>query len=288
MAIKTTAIHLLPDDVYLVKHPTYCKIIVNGIEVPKNNYNFVVKTLDEIEAEINLPGKLISFKNSSNETFISPKEYEERLYNLRSKGYLDDYDDIIFDDIDNEYAYKKFLKEWTPVYGESQIFREPLEIEITEIRTESGDPDIVSLWNSSRLKEQGLYNLNREEVSKKILATLCQERDLKLEIPSHGGLKYVKINNSYAFTDCAASLFSGQFTGSLEKAKKEKQALVDRITTIVNLHSAKRDNKEFFNQADILIELKKLLEPKNIKLTSLLNQLSQIISKLEKNLNDSY
>lgn len=292
MTIKTTATYLLPDEVYLVIAPyTIHKIFVGELELPPRTREFVVKSLDEITVEIKKSPEVTHFKNDKDQ-ILSIQDHQSQLEQLISLAEPNDYDGLDFQNLEDEYAYKKFIRDWKPQYSEDiNTERELLEIDVTEIRLDSGDPDIVSLWNSSMVENyKKLYCFDREEFCKKTLKKLCLEKNLHIDFGGkYTDIKFVKIENSYVLTKCNF-LLTGIFKGSLENAKKQKEQLLEKITTIVNLCVAKRDHVEFYSQADLLIELKDIQTLLSQKQRNTYNKfeisISNLITKMEKKLNE--
>jgi hypothetical protein len=289
MTLKLQATFLLPDEIYLIKLDSHFnhKFIVNGLEISKTIREIVVKSLDEIKVEVTQPRKLIHYKNKHDQ-ILSIEEYLQQMEKLEERAELDSYDQLSFDDIDDEYAYKKFVKGWEPQYSEEIYQREPVEFEIIEICLKSGDPDVVSMWNSSTVEnDKKLYSFDREQFFRKTVTEMCQENNVNVEFGnSYSNIKFTKLDGSFAFTRSKVP-FSGIFKGNLESVKKAKQILLQEITTIVKLHVAKRDGIEFFNQADLLIELQELCNLKRLTNKQVLNKILTLITKMEKNLNES-
>lgn len=255
--IKVNAVWLVQEGVYLVTlphHGSRTYYVIADIKVTTNTVT--VKSLDEISAYRNIDGRISHFSDKNGES-LSVEEYDKILTELKSKGNLDGYYDVVFSDIDDEYEYKKFISRWSAVYNPPTVELVPLEFVITEIRINSGDLDIVSLWNSPNIRDNHLYSFNRLSFSIKYFKFLCEESDLKYSLPNHGGIRFAKVNENYIFDE--SFNFSGHpnFIGTLEQCKNEKKKILEDIKREVIVH-IKGKESELLNAATVLDALKQI------------------------------
>lgn len=254
--IKVNAVWLVQEGVYLVTlphHGSRTYYVVADIKVTTNTVT--VKSLDEISAYTTIDGGISHYLNKNDER-LSVEEYNESLTELESKGYLDDYDDIVFGDIDDEYEYKKFISRWRAVYNPPPVRPLPLEFVVTEIRTNSGDPDIISLWNSPTVNNK-LYSFDRHRFSLKYFQFLCERKEFVNTVPSHGGLRYAQINNKYIFDSTFDWSKHPAYIGTLEQCKQEKQKILEAIERTINIHTKSKD-AELVDAAGVLEALYKI------------------------------
>jgi hypothetical protein len=253
-SIKIQVIHLTEEECYLVKlGSTFNHFEVSGLRVHGYQESVTVKSLDEIKCYRTIPSTITHFEN--NGTIMSNSDYKNSVDKLLSKG-EDQFDDYVFDSLDDEYRYKKFIRDWRPVYSASYEERTPLEFVITEIRTNSGDPDIVSLWNSPTLNDNRLYSFDRHNFSLKHFKELCEEKQLNYDIPNHGGIRYAKIEMAYIFDDSVNYDRSPTFIGTLEQCKECKNSIAKYIENKVLLCTAK--NTELLNSKEVLGKIQKV------------------------------
>jgi len=253
--VKLQAIHIIEDDVYLIKRmQTYPRLQISGhmVETPGQ---FVVLNLDEVKVVIKPVPKVIHYVNKNTGEKLSLDEYDVNLRTLESKSD----EDGIFSDIDEEYAYKKILQEWIPVNEEQpEYIFEPVEFEIIEVRKNSEDSDIVSLWNSENVIKNGkaYYSIKSLSVAKKFLTQLCSENKLQVEIPTHSGLTYAKINGDYVF-DKSYDYKDDGYIGTLEECKQRKEDIYNRIKERVDFALLKK--VKLLSVGEVLLNLENIL-----------------------------
>lgn len=224
------AIHLIDENVYLIKNDSRLTLEVSGLRV--NSNSFTVKSLDEIFMWRKLSPKTLHYSDGQN--ILSIEEYNTKRSELLKNAEYDSYqEECSFSTLEEEYAYKKFLQTWKMIYDDPQPERIPVEVEIVEVRTISGDPDIDSLWNSPNIiTENKFYCIDRDKFSKKYLTAYCQQNNLNFNIPDHSGIVYAQINGKYAFN--SDFLFKNtNFIGTLEQCKQEKERLDKKIKSVV-------------------------------------------------------
>lgn len=96
-----------------------------------------------------------------NEDQLSIDEYDNTIKVLTQDAEYYDYE-YHFSDLDKEYAYKKFVKAWNPVYKFIQVLSDPLIFgEVYSITTDTGSPYITAMFLTGNPKSD-LYELNLE------------------------------------------------------------------------------------------------------------------------------
>lgn len=253
-SIKVEVIHLTEEDCYLVKLGNACSHFeVSGLRLKGCLGSVTVKSLDEIKYYRTIPATIIHYEN--NGVIMSNIDYKNSVDELLSKA-EDQYDEYVFDSLDDEYRYKKFIRDWRPVYSAENEEIAPLEFVITEIRTNSGDPDIISLWNSPTVNNK-LYSFDRHRFSLKYFQFLCERKELVNTVPSHGGLRYAQINNKYIFDSTFDWSKHPAYIGTLEQCKQEKQKILEAIERSINIHTKSKD-AELVDAAGVLEALYKI------------------------------
>lgn len=253
-SIKVEVIHLTEEDCYLVKlGNTSSHFEVSGLRLQGCPGSVTVKSLDEIKCYRTIPASITHYEN--NGAIMSIMDFRNSVDELLSKG-EEQYDEYVFDCLDDEYRYKKFIRDWRPVYSESYEEIAPLEFVITEIRTNSGDPDIISLWNSPTVDNK-LYSFDRHRFSLKYFQFLCERKELVNTVPSHGGLRYAQINNKYLFDSTFDWSKHPAYIGTLEQCKHEKQKILEAIERTINIHTKSKD-AELVDAAGVLEALYKI------------------------------
>ncbi len=228
------AVHLVDEGAYLVTIPWGTEVEIGGIRA-KDNAQVVVGSADEVKRVVPSRRVLMSFVSTNDGSTLSYEEHAKLKCHLLS--FADE--DEVFNDIDQEYAYKKFMAAWTPVYEEVPATLEPVEFNVTEVRTNSGDPDIVSLWNSPNIvgTSMALYVLNRPSIG---LKTLRSFNGVRVTEATHSGMKYHQLGGEYVFASDPEFEFKfPTFTGTLEQCKAEKERIAEKVKKIVRAHIAK-------------------------------------------------
>lgn len=253
---KLKATHLVDDGVYLIDRQRGFEYEVDGMPTPPGQ--FVVKTLDSIVQVTRTRGELLNWRDADGNT-LTAAEYAEQKAALLVGATQDDDLDWHFPNLDAEFAYRKFLAQWQPGdRAPDAVTRTPVEAEVVEVRVNSGDPDIVSLWNSPTLHvDQRLYSMSRDSVMLKAFNELCAAADLKTEVPHHSGLRFAKIEGDYAF-DATFDESKTPFIGTLEACKAEKAARIARVTAVVRAHEAKKRGLHLQNAGAVALGLKKV------------------------------
>lgn len=256
MTVTLKATHLVNDGSYLVHRSHHNGLEVDGIHVTANT--FVVSDPTTILNVRVFQPAVTHYENETGST-LSVESYMEQKSDLASKGtpeegYSSSY---VFDNLDDEFAYKRFLKTWKPVFGESRTEKEPVKLDVVEVRTNSGDPDIQSLWNSPQCATKAhLYTLDRTAISLRDFKACCEAHGLDYNIPSHSGIRFAKIDGKYAGFDDMDFSKSPPFIGTLDQCKAEKLFLYKRVTNAIKLYIAKyRTKPALKNAAEVLSDL---------------------------------
>jgi hypothetical protein len=257
MTVTLKATYLVNEGSYLIQRShTSASLEVDGIPVTANT--FVVSDPTTILSVRVLQRAITHYERENGDT-LSVELFGEESRRLISKGtpeegYSSSY---VFDNLDDEFAYKRFLKTWKPVFGESRTEKEPVKLDVVEVRTNSGDPDIQSLWNSPQcVTKAHLYTLDRTAISLRDFKACCEAHGLDYNIPSHCGIRFAKIDGKYLGFEEMDFSQSPPFIGTLDQCKAEKLSLYKRVTNAVKLYIAKyRTKPALKNAAEVLSDL---------------------------------
>lgn len=290
MTITLKAIHLVDEGSYLVTGSSYTSLEVDGI--PVQQATFVVSDLSSVLDVRQIPGVITNYENESGEVKTT-EDYQLERDKLTANATKDSYGGYTFTDLDEEYAFRKFTKTWKPVKSEPKVEKLPVEFQVTEVRINSGDPDIVSLWNAPSMgADSHLYSLDRNKISIPCFKTVCEELGLKYHNPSHSGVRFATIEGKYVFDD-ALDFGRYKFVGTLEQCKQEKKRIMTLITTRVKLLVAKENNVSLIRSAEVLNDLKtiirqvskvKPMKTSNSQHFTSIQLIRELISKVEKDL----
>ena len=260
MGINTTAVHLISEGAYLVKKPYIWNghVEVEGMRV--DAAEFVVQSLDGIEVVTKRPGQPVSYEAEDCGS-ITPETYKQELAKLRAKATAaGGGDEIVFGNLDDEFAYRRFTASWNPVMGPETVIREPLLVEVAEVRTASGDPEIASQWNAPSVHaDRKLYSLMRNGVAVRVLREGCARNSLGLDIPGHSGIRFAKIGDAYAFGN-DSDFGDRPFIGTLAQCREEKARIVAMVEKVVEAQAAKVHGTKLANAGDVLIGLREVAD----------------------------
>ena len=253
MALK--AIHLVDEGVYLVDRPWSGQYEVGGLAAAPQG-QLVVKSLDSVVHVETRTGELLNFKDESGEV-LSAADYAAQRLELLKDSTVDDDGEREFKTLEAEFEYRKFAERWKAGdRAPNTVIRTPADIEVSEVRVNSGDPDIVSLWNAPDLHHDiRLYSLNRDVVMVKACKEQCAAAGLSLENDSFRTyLRFAKIDGDYAFND-AFNENKRAFIGTLAQCKAEKEVCIRRVRDIVSVRAAKKRGIQLQNAGTVLLAL---------------------------------
>ena len=254
MTVQLTAIKLVKEGVYLVSNNSYYRLEVDGI--PTEERTIVVQDLSSICYVKTIQRKIVAYKEAETENVKSPEAYLLEKGELAGKGRVaSDGENFLFGNIDDELRYIRYVKTWMPVYSELSYEKLPVQVAVTEVRTESGDPDIKSLWNAPSVGSKFcLYGLNRNVYAVKSFREACEASSLKFSIASHSGIRFAQVEGRYVF-DNGMNFGEQAFVGTLEQCKQEKERILRKINEAISLFLAKRDGLRVSDIADVINKL---------------------------------
>ena len=185
---------------------------------------------------------------------LSVEGYNDFINQFRNSYTEDEDGDKDWNSLDDEFAYRKFVAQWKPKYKEETTYSEPLLIDRSHIRQDSGNPYIVAGFLTGR-SDVPLYSYNRSNAVASMLAkkfeslgmefkeglSYSQTEGKKLWSNStHSGLEYVTAFGKYIIGKNLVPKTRGEFKGSFEYLeniyKEDKKWIEDFIQVGYNLH----------------------------------------------------
>lgn len=260
------AVHLADDNVYLiVERPWGMEFEVDGLPAPRDK-DFTVQSVDQILKVTRHTGEVLNFRDAEGNT-ITATEHERQRLGLLEGSHEDD-DDRIFLSLDAEFEYRKFCARWSVGDRAADVVtKQPVEWEIVEVRVNSGDPDIVSLWNAPHVRRDAtLYSFNRDAFMVRLCRQLCEEAGLAYKNGSginengadRGYLRFAKIDGEYAF-DTTFDESKGPFIGTRQDCATEKDRCRERVASVVRVRAIKKSGKQLANAGEVVIALQDVL-----------------------------
>ena len=291
MTISLKAIHLVDEGCYLV---TRSNNILEVEGIPVETSHFVVSNLSSILSVRQSPRTVARYENENGDNKTCEEFISERNDLLKSSNKINEYpEEFHFSNLDEEFAYRRFVETWKPVLSEPQVIKEPVEVVVTQVKVNSGDPDIISLWNAPGMEAKvHLYKVDRNKVAIEAFKSDCVKSGLNFNLPTHSGLRYATVEGEYMFND-DMNFGSYPFVGTLEQCRVEKERIQTRVNRVIRLHLAKKNHSELVNASQVLEDLYKILQevskisPKKGSHDTLfrsISQMRQLIAKIEKSL----
>jgi len=186
---------------------------------------------------------------------LSVEAYNDFIQELKSAAdYSDDDGEIVWNNLEAEFAYRKFVAQWKPQYKTETTYSEPLLIDRSHIRQDSGNPYIVAGFLTGR-SDVPLYSYNRSSAVASLLAKKFESLGLEFKEglsygategkklwsnSTHSGLEYVTAFGKYIIGKNLVPKTRGEFKGSFEYLesiyKEDKKWIEDLIQVGYNLH----------------------------------------------------
>lgn len=223
-----TVTHLEDKGIYHFDLP-YGSWEVNGQRVEKNYGSNQPMTTAKppVIKKINTQRKLKHYLNDN--AIISVEDYSYQLAHLQSPGsYDEDSCDYVFNNLDDEYAYKKFIRAHQGVY-ETITTYEDEELNIIHAMLESESEYIVPLFSFDSSKAD-LVKFYKNKLELDSTIQWAKENCCILDIPTHGHLRFAKLNGNYVFDDSFDGKY-GILTITPDQAKEELKKVPARVIT---------------------------------------------------------
>jgi hypothetical protein len=207
----------------------YGEWVINGKEYTNPNYKSEQITSKEepIIFKIERKTHITKYKNVNENTIcLSTSAYEDSLERHKSKGSWCNLDEeFTFKELEDEFAYKKFLRDWKPV-TEQQILKHQVETEIRHAMLDTGSPFIKSLFCIDQTKPE-LVEVEFARYQKHVVHEWLKEHNVTdYDFPTHSHLEYFKIGKSYVFTG-TRNEFNGQNPVRVMQSAAAEQLLAD-------------------------------------------------------------
>ena len=137
-----TALYISDKDVYEITLDSRTIYVIDGKNMTGHRTAFV-KSIDDIRTIRTY--REISHYVDGDDKVKSVGDHRKELVTLCSR--MDEDGD--FDDLDEEYEYKKFSRRWRPVHAECIVKSEPLKFVVIETKYESESGYINSMYSTS-------------------------------------------------------------------------------------------------------------------------------------------
>lgn len=166
--------------------------LVNDKPLKIENYNEKLYSKESpIIKEVSSEKEITGYTNG--EMTISNVNYLDAKYELEAKGTHDEDGHLDFEDLEDEFNYKKFLKIWTPKDKKDIVIGKPLLIDVRQEQKQV-NPYIKNAFfhiGQEFDKSAGTYGYARERA----LKYFCAQRFSKLGLEFKAGLDYKATEN---------------------------------------------------------------------------------------------
>lgn len=249
--------------------------IINGqkYSLPKYYDNKIeIQELKELK-KVNTTQIVVEYFDEINQKKITVKEYAKRKRELEDKRLENDYGELEFEDLDDEYNYKKFVQYCKPIYKTIETISDNLQpAEEIEIIYDTNNKYIKCRYFTEKEKEPFLYYYNREQALKDIVKNKfnelsfefigdCDYKQTKNKKvwgnSENSGIRYVKAFGTYVFGDAYDNCRG--ITESLDKCieyyEEDKKNLESVIMRRYNEEYAKIDKEKLMALPELVNNL---------------------------------
>jgi hypothetical protein len=194
----------------------------------------------------------------------SVEEYETEKVELLSHRKTIDADEgtYIWDSLEAEFNYRKFIQLWQPVKISAQTISEPIKVAVKKMQYETDNEFIKSCFLNGSDKDTSLFIYKRPEAVQKIVADCFNELGMKFEgdcsygktegkkiwgNSTHSCIRYVVAFGTYVMNDGwdIRSCPKGTYNDLIKQYNNDKKALRNIIITKYNKHFGKIDQGTF-------------------------------------------
>lgn len=252
-------LHIEDENINIVNLP-YGVFEVDGQVVSNTSYNshnnqikISAKDINNIR-KINSEKILVKYQDS--EGFdLDVVEYENIRLHLLSKSSYNEYtEEYDWQTLEDEFAYRKFDHKWKPVYKEVITYSDPLLVDKSCIKLDTGNPFITSGFATCQA-DATIYTYSRSGAVAHLLEKKFESLGMEFKgsinygstegkkvwgNSTHGGLEYVTAFGKYIIGKDMVKRTQGSFNGTLEKLQKmyeeDKEWIENHIQTLYNLH----------------------------------------------------
>lgn len=175
-------------------------ILVDSKSLPQNTPYYkeievTSKTLPKIEL-VNTKTFISVYKDSKG-TEITPEEYQKTMALLTAGATENEDGTLVFDDLDEEYKYKKFDREYQAVYETTSTITEVQTVVVTAM-IDTGSPYLTAVFRTDSTNPH-LVSYNKAQHQLDVVRAWAKTNQVGVDIPTHSHLKYAKVNGKYVF-----------------------------------------------------------------------------------------
>lgn len=242
--VKTTVVYLRPGD-YLINDEPFRVDGYNWQEKKIEVKN--LKSVRKIETT-----RILQEYQDKDGNVLQINDYNKQFEELESKGNIDYDDCLLFNDLDDEYNYKKFKQKWSPIYKTVQTISEPLKLSKKILKLDTGNPYIKTAFGSIKNSDLEVYQYFQRDARINLLKNKMSELGMefvekanygategkKIYSISHSGIRYAVAFGTYIFSDGEEGRYI--ITDTYDNCKKmyenDKKWMNNKIQKLYNKH----------------------------------------------------
>lgn len=277
-------------DFYFFKVPynQRANLLVDGKAIPQENLPYykeieiTSKTLPKIEL-VDTRTMVVAYKDSKG-TEVTPEEYQKTLALLTVGATEDDEGMLLFEDLDEEYKYKKFVRDYQAVYGTTSTITEVKTTVVTAMIS-TGSPYLTAVFRTDN-NNPHLVTYNKAKHQLDVVNTWAKNNQVPVDIPTHSHLKYAKVNGKYVFDTAYEKVAPELLT--YDEANERMQAVEQAVKSCLNSAIITADSVTL---VDLLTRIKSMKSKTDYlsgtkKITEALNAIRKELGVMQKELED--
>lgn len=240
----------LPQGVWLVDNEV---VSVSYQGWASKGHQISVENVDSIHS-ISKHTVLRGYKNKEDGSSLSVEDYNNAVDVLLKNSTTDGDGDVLWSDLDSEFAYRKWRAQWERITEEVTEYSSPWLLDRTHILQDTGNPYIQAGFLTGKA-DVPLYSYSRSSAVAGMMAEKFKSLGMVFQKGTiyggtegkhiwsnseHSGLEYVVAFGKYIFNKQILPKTRGEFKGSFEYLDKiyqeDKKWIESHIQTLYNLH----------------------------------------------------
>lgn len=186
--------------------------------------------------------KLIGYDNTETNETISSKKYQETFAKIReTRDYDDDNDEFTYDTLEDEVFATRFFRTHKAIYETiNTVHSMDIEFISYPVSEYSNIVPLYSIDAKNVFETKCKFTPNNIQTFKDI----CRARgidDSRIDIPSHSGLRYVKIDGKYVSgMEEFEKTANREIIATYEECVAKMNSIKANLTELINFHFAKQ------------------------------------------------
>ena len=235
--------------------------------------------------------KLIGYDNTETSTTISVKDYKEQvMYINNTREYDEDNDEFTYDSLEDEVFATRFFRTHKAIYENINTVHD-MEIEFIQYPV-SEYTNIIPLYS---IDAKNVFETKCKFIPNnlQVFKDICKARgidDSRIDIPTHSGLRYVKIDGKYVSgKEEFEKTFSREIIATYEECVERMAATKNKLKELVDFHFAKQsqnvlDKGTVGSLLTELVNLENRVNDLDVKVKEYNSQIS-VVSKIREMIN---